>query len=154
MSGLKYRKALPHDAERIFYIVHYTKEVIYPDYYARSAVDFFGRLHSIENIKTDIDSGRVYALVNDGKIIGTGSHTDNHITRVYVLPEYQGQGFGSLIMDDLEKKIFSCFDDCELDASLSACIFYENRGYKTIKHIKYDIGNGKFMIYEIMRKKK
>lgn len=56
-------------------------------------------------------------------------------------------------MDELEKEIFSCFDDCELDASLPACVFYENRGYKTVKHIKYNIGDGKFMIYEIMRKK-
>lgn len=43
---------------------------------------------------------------------------------------------------------------CELDASLPACIFYENRGFKTVKHIKYDIGNDAFMIYEIMRKYK
>ena len=41
---LKHRKALPDDAERIFYIVQHTKEVINPDYYARPAVDFFGRL--------------------------------------------------------------------------------------------------------------
>ena len=65
----------------------------------------------------------MYALENDGEIIGTGSHTDNHITRVYVLPEYQGHGFGSLIMDELEKEIFSCYDNCELDASLPACSF-------------------------------
>ena len=78
----------------------------------------------------------------NGEIIGTGSHTDNHITRVYVLPEYQGQGFGSVIMNELEKEIFASYDYCELDASLPACIFYENKGYKTVKHIKYDIGNG------------
>ena len=91
-------------------------------------------------------------MVKDGEIIGTGSRTDNHITRVYVLPEYQGLGFGSMIMDELEKEIFRDCDYCELDASLPACIFYENRGYKTVKHIKYDIGGGKSMIYEIMRK--
>lgn len=68
------------------------------------------------------------------------------------MPEYQGQGFGSMIMDELEKEIFKSYEYCELDASLPACIFYENRGYKTVKHIKYDIGDGAFMIYEIMRK--
>lgn len=154
MSGLEYRKSLPDEAERIFYIVQHTKDVIYPDYYARTGVDFFGRLHSFDNIKIDIEQGRIYALVKDGKIIGTGSHTENHITRVYVLPEYQGQGFGALIMDELEKEIFSHFEDCELDASLPACIFYEDRGYKTVKHIKYEIGDGKFMIYEIMKKRR
>lgn len=106
MSGLEYRKALPDEAERIFYIVQHTKDVIYPDYYTQAVVEFFGRLHSFDNIKIDIEQGRIYALVKDGKIIGTGSHTENHITRVYVLPEYQGQGFGSLIMDELEKRFF------------------------------------------------
>ncbi len=58
------------------------------------------------------------------------------------------------IMDELQKEIFSKYDYCELDASLPACIFYENRGFKTVKHIKYDIGNSAFMIYEIMEKHK
>ena len=91
-------------------------------------------------------------LVVDGNIIGTGSYTENHITRVYVLPEYQGHGFGSRLMDELEKEIFARFNSCVLEASLPACIFYENRGYKTVRHVKEDIGGGKCMIYEIMRK--
>ena len=66
---------------------------------------------------------------------------------------FRDKAAASRIMDELEKEIFSKYDYCELDASLPACIFYENRGFKTVKHIKYDIGNGTFMIYEIMRKK-
>ena len=151
---LQYRKADLCEAERICYIVQHTKAVIFPDYYTQAVVDFFGRLHSLDNIKSDISQGRINVLVKDDEIIGTGSHTDNHITRVYVLPEYQGQGFGTIIINELEKDIFEIHDFCELDASLPACIFYENRGYQTIKHIKYDIGSGKSMIYEIMRKYK
>lgn len=150
----EYRKAKPEEAEKVCYIVQHTKAVIYPDYYTKAVVDFFGSLHSIDNIKKDIEEGRLFVLLRDGEMIGTGSHTDNHITRVYVLPEYQGQGYGSKIMDELERDIFSGYDDCELDASLPACIFYENRGYKTVRHVKYDIGDEKFMIYEIMRKEK
>lgn len=150
----EYRKAKPEEAEKVCYIVQHTKAVIYPDYYTKAVVDFFGSLHSIDNIKKDIEEGRLFVLLRDGEMIGTGSHTDNHITRVYVLPEYQGQGYGSKIMDELERDIFSGYDDCELDASLPSCIFYENRGYKTVRHVKYDIGDEKFMIYEIMRKEK
>lgn len=150
----EYRRAKPEEAEKVCYIVQHTKAVIYPDYYTKAVVDFFGSLHSIDNIKKDIEEGRLFVLLRDGEMIGTGSHTDNHITRVYVLPEYQGQGYGSKIMDELERDIFSGYDDCELDASLPACIFYENRGYKTVRHVKYDIGDEKFMIYEIMRKEK
>ena len=117
-------------------------------------MEFFSRLHSIDNIIKDIEQNRINVLTRNGEIIGTGSHTNNHITRVYVSSEFQGQGFGSVIMDELEKEIFASYDYCILDASLPACIFYENRGYKTVKHIKYDIGDGAFMIYEIMRKSK
>lgn len=152
--GLQYRKALPEEADRVCHVVKTTKALIYPKYYIKEVVDFFERLHSIENIKSDIAEGRIYVLIKDETIIGTGSHTENHITRVYVLPQYQGQGFGSYIMEKLEKEIFLQYDFCELDASLPACIFYENRGYNTAKHIKYQIEDGIFMIYEIMKKEK
>ena len=138
--NIEYRKAKPDEAQRVCYIVQHTKEVIYPDYYTKAVMDFFGSLHSIDNIKKDIEQNRISVLAVDGMIIGTGSHTDDHITRVYVLPEYQGRGYGSMLMDELEK------------GSLPACIFYENRGYKTVRHVKEDIGGGKCMIYEIMRK--
>ena len=117
-------------------------------------MEFFGRLHSIDNIKKDIAAGRIDVLIIAGKIIGTGSRTDNHITRVYVLPEHEGKGFGSVIMDRLEEEIFKEYDDCYLDASLPAAIFYEHRGYCTVEHRKHDIGDGEVMIYEIMRKEK
>ena len=150
--NIEYRKAKPDEAQRVCYIVQHNKEVIYPDYYTKAVMDFFGSLHSIDNIKKDIEQNRISVLAVDGMIIGTGSHTDDHITRVYVLPEYQGRGYGSMLMDELEKGIFKSFDSCVLEASLPACIFYENRGYKTVRHVKEDIGGGKCMIYEIMRK--
>lgn len=149
-----YRNATPADADRICYVVKHTKAVIYPDYYTQAVVDFINSLTAIEKIKKDIEQNRIYVLVKGGEIIGTGSRTDNHITRVYVLPEYQGQGIGGMLMDELEKKIFESYDDCVLESSQSACIFYENRGYKTVKHVKEDIGGGKCMVYEIMRKVK
>ena len=152
--NIEYRKAEPEEAERACYIVQHTKEVIYPDYYTNAVMDFFGSLHSIDGIKKDIEQSRISVFAVDGMIIGTGSHTENHITRVYVLPEYQGHGYGSKIMDELEKEIFNSYSSCVLEASLPACIFYENRGYKTVKHVKEDIGGGKCMIYEIMRKEK
>lgn len=152
--NIEYRKATLDEAERVCYIVQHTKAEIYPNYYTKAIVNFFGKLHSIDNIVKDIEAGRINILVRNGEIIGTGSHTDNHITRVYVLPEFQEQGYGSYIMNKLEKEIFSEYDYCELDASLPACIFYEKRGFKTVRHVKYDIGNGAFMIYEIMRKNK
>lgn len=149
---MEYRKAMIEEAQIVCDIVQNTKANIYPHYYTQAVVDFFGRLHSIDNIKRDIEARRIDVLIVDGKIIGTGSREENHITRVYVLPEYEGKGFGSVIMAHLEEEIFKEYDYCDLDASLPAAIFYEHRGYNTVEHRKHDIGDGEVMIYEIMRK--
>ena len=101
----QFRKATPDDAQKVWHIVWHTKNVIYPDYYTRAVVEYVDRYYTFEIIKSDIEQGRTRVLLKDGEIIGTGSRTDNHILLVYVLPEYQGQGFGSMIMDELDKQL-------------------------------------------------
>ena len=46
-----YRKATIKEAQLVCDIVQDTKAQIYPHYYTQAVVDFFGRLHSIDNIK-------------------------------------------------------------------------------------------------------
>ena len=99
---LQYRKATPDDAQRVCYIIRHTKDVIYPDYYTQVVVEYIDRYYTFEIIKSDIEQGRTRVLVKEGEIIATGSRVDNHIMRVYVLPEYQGQGFGGMMMDELD----------------------------------------------------
>ena len=47
------RKATIKEAQLVCDIVQDTKAQIYPHYYTQAVVDFFGRLHSIDNIKKD-----------------------------------------------------------------------------------------------------
>ena len=70
---MEYRKATIEEAQLVCDIVQDTKAQIYPHYYTQAVVDFFGRLHSIDNIKKDIVDGRIDVLEVDGKIVGTGS---------------------------------------------------------------------------------
>lgn len=51
---------------------------------------------------------------------------DNHITRVYVLPEYQ------------KKRLWH--------------IYYEKLGFSTIKHERYPVENGVILAYEVIEK--
>ena len=44
---LVYRKATIEEAEIVCDIVQGTKSAVYPHYYTKAVVDFFGRLHSI-----------------------------------------------------------------------------------------------------------
>lgn len=149
---MEYIKATEQNIQQIVQLVQSTIRTIYPKYYPQEVVDFFYELHCEANIKKDIQDGRVGILVVDGTVVGTGCYKDNHITRVYVAPECQGQGYGSYIMQCLENEIGLHFDTVNLDASLPASHLYETRGYRTIKHEKWPLENDVVLVYEIMEK--
>lgn len=153
--GMEFRRATADDATAIHRLVQRTITEVYPHYYALPVVDFFCRWHDANSIAADIESGVTNVLVVDGTIVGTGSREeDNRISRVYVLPEAEGQGYGSIIMDRLEEEIFETCDACEVDAAVPAAIFYERRGYRTVEHRTHDIGGGETLVYEVMRKER
>lgn len=86
----------------IYNILHTTIKTIYAKYYPQEVVNFFCRHHSKEHILDGITPGNMGVLVVSNVIVGTGCFDDNHITGVYVLPDYQKQGCGTYIMDCLE----------------------------------------------------
>lgn len=149
---LEYRKATKEDAEEIYRLVQDTMTAIYPKYYPAEVVDFFCRFHSRKSIVTDIDRGTVHVLIRNKRMIGTGSYEDNHITRVYVDPDFQGKGYGSYLMRMLEEEIARRYDTVYLDASLPASHLHEKRGYRTMKHERLQVENGAVLVYEIMQK--
>lgn len=149
---MKYVKATNDLIESVCNLVQNTIKTVYPKYYPLEVVDFFCELHSKENITNDISSGNLYVLYDNDILVGTGSFRENHITRVYVSPEHQGRGYGTYIINQLEKSIKGSFDVAVLDASLPAVMLYEKLGYKTIKHNKYPVKNNTVLIYEVMVK--
>lgn len=149
---MEYITATIKDLQEIYNVVQESIKTVYPQYYPKDVVDFFSELHSKEKIQNDIEKGRVGILQTDNKIVGTGCYEDNHITRVYVSPAYQGQGYGSYIMQCLENMIALKYDIVNLDASLPAARLYEKRGYRTIQHEKFEVNNGVILAYEIMEK--
>lgn len=149
---IEYIQANKNDIDVIFHIVQESIKGIYPKYYPKEVVDFFSELHCRENILKDINDELVGMLIVDGVCVGTGCYRENHITRVYVSPEYQGNGYGSYIMNCLELRISENYSKAELDASLPASHLYETRGYQTIKHCKYPVENDVILVYEVMEK--
>jgi len=153
VTDMKYITATAQDVEQITALVQETIKTIYPKYYPKEVVDFFSELHCLENIRKDVEDGRVGILKSGNKIVGTGCFKENHITRVYVKPSAQRKGYGSYIMECLEKEISLQYDTVNLDASLPACCLYEKRGYKTVKHERWNVENGVVLVYEIMEKR-
>lgn len=126
---------------------------VYPHYYPAGAVDFFCHHHSIENIIKDIENGCVWLLMDSsGKYAGTVTVNNNEINRLFVLPEFQGKGFGSRLIDFSEELISCCYDSIELSASLSAKQIYLKHGYKEISYNIIDTENGDKLCYDYMVK--
>ena len=93
VTAMKYITATQQDLEQITALVQETITTIYPKYYPKEVVDFFRELHCLKNIRTDVEDGRVGVLKIDNEIVGTGCFKENHITRVYVKPSAQKQGY-------------------------------------------------------------
>ncbi len=86
---MEYITATADMADVIHDILHRTIKTVYPKYYPKEVVDFFCQHHSREHILDGIASGNMGVLVNGDVIAGTGCYDNNHITGVYVLPDYQ-----------------------------------------------------------------
>ncbi len=138
----------------IYELVHMTIKDIYTKYYSDKAVEFFLEFHSKENIANDISKGNVYAVSFKQNVIGTGTLDGDHIKRVFVLPRFQGQGIGTLIMDFLEAEIIKSHGAAWLESSFPAGQFYHHRGYITKGYGEYPLENDKVLAYAIMCRKK
>jgi len=115
----------------VFYVVHKTIEEIYPKYYPRKAVDFFHNLHSKENMLEKLPKEYTKIIMDDGKIIGTGSANENDIGRFFILPGYQNKGYGKLLLKELEAEVIrKGYKTITLASSLGAVFFYKSCGFK------------------------
>ncbi|MCM1496571.1 MAG: GNAT family N-acetyltransferase [Bacteroides sp.] len=149
---MEIQKAKPENLKTIARMVQQTIQQVYPKYYPDGVVQFFSELHQEEHIIADIEKGCVWILQADSQIVATGTLVENHITRVFVLPEYQGKGYGSRLMEVLERQTAENNHKVCLDASLPAVAFYAGRGYRTISHGTVETNQSQVLIYEIMEK--
>lgn len=133
-------------------IVEKTIQNVYSHYYPSGAVQFFLDLHSEVRIGNAMPSEEIYLVMVYGNIIGTGSIRKNEICRLFILPEYQGKGYGSRLMDLLEARIFENYRKVHVDASFPAESIYLKRGYQIISYEKIETENGDFLCYHTMEK--
>lgn len=141
------------DIETIHNIVHSTINRVYPKYYPEGAVEFFLSHHSLDNIKKALAEEYIILIECNGDIVGTGALKENEIKRMFIIPEFQGRGYGSILLDKLEQQaVNKGFVDVVLDSSLPAYSLYEKRGYSSIKYNKLVTENGQFLCYNTMMK--
>ena len=146
------RKATISELSIIQRIVRETVSEIYPNYYPLEVVQFFLNHHNEENIIRDLNEGNVYLLLEDNIPVGTGTVVENSMNRVFVLPQHQGKGYGTQLMDFLENKISEQYDSIILDSSLPGFNIYIKRGYKQREFLEEPVENGRILFYPVMTK--
>jgi len=145
-------KATESNFDTIKNIVHTTIRTIYPRYYPKEVVEFFLNHHSDDNIRKGIKTETVILIEVNGIIVGTGSAKENEIVRTFVLPQFQGLGYGSLIMTELENIIMKEHTEIVLDSSLPAYSLYIKRGFVPIRYERITTPNEDVLCFNVMRK--
>ena len=146
------RLAKDMDLKTVLQITRDTISKIYPKYYAKGVVEFFLQHHKQDTILEDIRNGCVWLLETDGYFAGTVTIKENAVNRLFVLPEFQSQGFGSRLMDFAEDKIAENYSRIHIDSSLAAKEMYLKRGYKEKRTCKIEADNGDILVYDEMEK--
>ena len=149
---MEFKLANKNNLEQVYGLVQETIKSVYPKYYLPEIVEMFSEYHSRDHVLQDILARNTYVLFQGETIVGTGTKQENHITRVYILPRFQGKGYGTYIMKQLEERIRKNYDTVDIDASLPACRLYQHLGYATVDHGIWECKNGVIQVYEIMKK--
>ncbi len=148
------RKAETADFQIVRKITSDTINTIYPHYYPKGAVEFFLNHHNDSNIIKDINDNKVFLCLDpDGHEAGTVTLDGNEIGRLFVLPEFQGKGYGRELLDFSEKTIFENHNAIILHASLPAKNIYLRRGFCITESHVIDAPHGDFLCYDLMIKK-
>lgn len=136
------------DLEEVNRLIHTTIDISYTGIYPDRAVKFFKDYHSPDKILTRNTNGRVLILLNDCRIIGTGSIVSNEISGVFINPSSQGRGCGKMIMQELEDH--ACNEgltELMLHISLPSRQFYEKLNYMVSEPMQLDLGEGEMLKY-------
>jgi len=144
-------KASLNDLFIISNIVQVTIKEIYPKYYPNGAVNYFLNHHSDKNILQAIENNEVYKFLVNDICIGTGSIKENDISRLFILPTYQRNGYGTIVLNYFEEIIFKNFTEIILAASFPTYNLYLKRGYKPFEYHKIQCDNGDYLCYHLMK---
>ncbi len=145
-------QAKPEDLQTVSDIVQTTIAEVYPHYYPAGAVQFFQEHHSRAHIEKDLADGAVYLLYDGEFPLATLTINDNEINRLFVLPEQQGRGHGTKLMEFAEAKIAAQYPEAVLCSSFAAQELYMKRGYTVDRYWKIPCENGDFLCYYTMKK--
>jgi len=156
-------EALEADIPTIQSIARITWPVTYGPILSDAQVDFMlDKFYNAESLKRNMADGqRFHILEYDGKPAGFYAlqphykSQHSHLHKIYLLPDFQGKGLGSVMLSDAEdfaQKNGAKFLSLNVNRFNPARNFYERHGFEIVETVDIPIGDGYLMEDYIMRK--
>lgn len=134
---MEIRRFEPKDAEETAAVIAETTRISNSKDYPPEYIEALTKSHSAEVLKKRAEEGHMYVLVTDGRIIGCGtiapfwgSPDESILLTIFILPEFQGKGFGRQLISVLEQDEYGIrAKRIEIPASITGVQFYRKLGY-------------------------
>jgi len=98
-----------------------------------------------EGHEAELRSGHVFVAEDDGQVVGYGRFDADtgEVEATYVVPEAQGRGIGTALLEESEARARRAgFDSIFVSASLNAVAFYRRAGFEPQVKRSYELVNG------------
>lgn len=134
---MEIRRFQPKDATETAGVITRTLKISNSKDYPKEYIEANIVSHSAEILIERAKEGHMYVVCDDSQIIGCGaiagywgSTTESILLTIFVLPDYQGKGIGTKIIETLEQdEYFLRAKRIEIPASITAVEFYRKMGY-------------------------
>jgi GNAT superfamily N-acetyltransferase len=134
---MEIRPFKPEDAEETARLIAKTLRISNSKDYPGQYIELNIASHSADELIKAANERHMYVVCDRERIVGTGgiagywgSLTESILLTIFVLPEYQGKGVGSAIIETLEQdEYFFRAKRIEIPASITAVEFYRKKGY-------------------------
>ncbi len=131
------RRFIPRDAEEVAALIAKTLKISNGKDYSTDYIEANIASHSAEVLIDRATHAHIYVVCIGEEIVGCGaidgywgSTSESILLTIFVLPEYQGNGIGRLIIQTLEQdEYFLRARRIEIPASITAVEFYKKMGY-------------------------
>lgn len=128
-------------------------------YYPQASIDHIKESLNEEGVKKRASWTHFYVLEENNNIIACGaigpywnSLTESSLFSIFVDAEFQGQGYGKIIIETLENdEFFKRANRIEVPASMSAISFYRKMGYEH-KNGELIYNDGHFVLEKFNKK--
>lgn len=150
IKNLKIRKIAKEDYQDVIYVIHKAVKISNGSDYPKKIIDHQINVHyTLEWLQTKSQEKFIVVAAlpaklpergnDESRIVGVCSLKGNTMTTLFIDPDFQKLGIGTLLVETIERR---CKDDgnkeISLESSHTARNFYLKLGYKIIKEVEVE----------------